>query len=81
MGFIMLIRNTKYNVYGIIVRGVILRMLKFQHGATLSGFDNKAAENKPKFKFMCVIKFSISVIISPCSHVSLSTYMTTLQLH
>ena len=57
----------------VIVRGVILRMFKFQHGATLSGFDNKAAENKLKFIFMCVVKISISVIISPCLHVSLST--------
>ena len=65
----------------VIVRGVILRILKFQHGATLSDFDNKAAENKLKFNFMCVVKFSISVIISSCLHLSLSTYMTTLQLH
>ena len=65
----------------VIVRGVILRILKFQHGATLSDFDNKAAENKLKFNFMRVVKFSISVIISSCLHLSLSTYMTTLQLH
>ena len=48
----------------VIVGGVILRILKFQHGATLSDFVNEAAENKLKFKFMCVVKFSISVIIN-----------------
>ena len=65
----------------VILGGVIVRISEFQHGATSSGFVNEAAENKLKFKFMCVFKFSISVIMSPCLHVSLITYMTILQLH